>query len=292
MFRQTILVLALSCAWPVTQALPRPAPLPVQSVQHVEQLIAEKQLDNATKAIKDLIKKDPGNAKMHYYLAQIYAANGNWVDAGAMLKKAKYFDWRLQFASSKQRVAEFEQLIEARKAKLYTDPRTTAAYHEFILSEKHSYAPSPSLAAAPAVLTKATEQVAQVEMPRHRSTLWFLALTLGLVGGILVVMVRRFNIQNTHRDTRLAEAAIKEQKIVLFDLMRVLNDVEAITKSENLSNLHGEISALLERVYSLVSKLEEDELQNIEDIEQYVRKTQLYRRYCNNFQDLPPVALS
>ena len=288
MLRKTILALTLLSAWPLTQALPKPTPLPVQSVQLVEQLIAEKKLEEATQFIKNLIKRDPGNAKMHYYLAQIHAANGNWTDAAAMLKKAKYFDWRLQFASSKQRVVDFERLIESK-----IDARNTAVYDEFIRSEKRGYdvAPIQGELLTPQT-TPSLESVVQAELPRPRTMLWLFAGALSLISAALVFMVRRFNIQNAHLRIRFAEAEIKEQKIVLFDLMRVLNDVEAITKSENLSNLHGEITSLLERVWTLMSKLEEDELQNIEDIEQYVRNTQLYRRYCNNFQDLPAVASS
>ena len=256
--------------------------------------MANRQLDDATKSIRELIKKDPGNARMHYYLAQIHAANGKWVDAGAMLKKAKYFDWRLQFASSKQRVAEFEQLIESRKKDPYPGVRGTPEYDEWKRSEKRSYDyVAPVEAAVPVFITmKPPEKAIQVETPRQRTFLWLIGAALGLIGAAMVFMVRRFNIQNTHRNIRLSEAAIKEQKIVLSDLMRVLNDVEAITKSENLSNQHAEITTLLERVYALMTKLEENELQNIGDIEQYVRKTQLYRRHCNNFQDLPAVALT
>lgn len=294
MLRPTILALALSCAWPVAQALPVPTPLPAQSVQHVEQLMASRQLDDATASIRALIKIDPGNARMHYYLAQIHAANGKWVDAGAMLKKAKYFDWRLQFASSKQRVAEFEQLIEARKKDPYPGIRGTPQHDEWIRSEKRSYdAVVPVAPEVPQFITmKAPAPVVIVETPRQRTFLWLFAAALGLISATMIFMVRRFNIQNTHRNLRLSEAAIKEQKIVLSDLMRVLYDVEAITKSENLSNLHNEITTLLERVYALMAKLENDELQNIGDIEQYVRKTQLYRHHCNNFQDLPALALT
>ena len=292
MLRPTILALALSCAWPITQA--SPAPLPVQSVKHVEQLMANRQLDDATKSIRDLIKKDPGNARMHYYLAQVHAANGNWVDAGAMLKKAKYFDWRLQFASSKQRVTEFELLIEARKKEPYPGVFGTSVYDEWKRSEKRSYDIASVEPEVPLFLMtmKAPEKVIQVETPRQRSFLWLFVAALGLISAGMILMVRRFNIQNTHRNSRLAEAAVKEQKIVLSDLMRVLNDVEAITKSENLRNLHSDITALLERVYALMNRLDENELQNIGDIEQYVRQTQLYRRHCNNFQDLPAMALT
>lgn len=288
MLRPTILALALTCAWPATQA----APLPAQSVQHVEQLMANRQLDDATLAIRALIKKDPGNARMHYYLAQIHAANGNWTDAGAMLKKAKYFDWKMQFASSKQRVADFEKLIEERKKDPFPGVRNTPAHDAWLASEKRSYdavlAPEPE---PPTFLVmKAPEKVVVVDKPRQRTFLWFFAGAVGLISLSMVFMVRRFNVQNALRQTRLAEAAIKEQKIVLFDLMRVLNDVEAITKSENLNNLHAQSTTLLDKVRSLMAQLENNQLQSISDIEQYVRQTQLYRSHCYNFQDLPALA--
>lgn len=299
MLRPTILVLALFFAWPVIQAAPKPVPLPVQSVQHVEHLMAARQLDDATQAIRTLIKKDPGNARMHYYLAQVHAANGNWADAGAMLKKAKYFDWKLQFASSKARVAEFEQLIEARKKDPYPGVHGTPQHDEWKRSEKRSYdvvaeVVVPIETEMPLFLMtmKAPEKAVVVETPRQRTFLWIFASALGLISAVMIFMVRRFNAQNTLRNTRLAEAAIKEQKIVLYDLMRVLNDVEAITKSENLGNLHTQSTILLDRVHTLMTKLEENELQNIGDIEQYVRQTQLYRTHCYNYQDLPAAALT
>lgn len=291
MLRPTLLALALSFAWPVIQA----APLPAKSVQHVEQLMAERQLNDAAQSIQKLIKKDPGNARMHYYLAQVHAANGNWNDADAMLKKAKYFDWRLKFASSKQRVADLEKLIDTRKKEFYSGAKETPAYAEWKRSEKRSYdTASPIEKGIPPFLMamQAPEEVIQIETPRQRTFLWLFAGTLGLISIILICMVRRFNIQNSHRSMRLAEAAIKEQKIVLSDLTRVLNDVEAITKSENLINLHGQIKILLDRVYALMVKLEKNELQNVGDIEQYVRNTQLYRSHCYNYQDLPVAALT
>lgn len=288
MLRPTILALALTCAWPATQA----APLPAQSVQHVEQLMASRQLDDATLAIRSLIKKDPGNARMHYYLAQIHAANGNWTEAGAMLKKAKYFDWKMQFASSKQRVADFEKLIEDRKKDPYPGARGTPAHEAWLASEKRSYDVTAAVEPEPPtfLVMKAPEKVVVVDKPRQRTFLWFFAGAVGLISLSMVFMVRRFNVQNALRQTRLAEAAIKEQKIVLFDLMRVLNDVEAITKSENLSNLHAQSTNLLEKVRSLMAQLEANQLQSISDIEQYVRQTQLYRSHCYNFQDLPALA--
>lgn len=291
MLRPTLLALALSFAWPVIQA----APLPAKSVQHVEQLMAERQLHDAAQSIQKLIKKDPGNARMHYYLAQVHAANGNWNDADAMLKKAKYFDWRLKFASSKQRVADLEKLIDTRKKEFYSGVKETPAYAEWKRSEKRSYDTAlPIEKGIPPFLMamQAPEEVSQIETPRQRTFLWLFAGTLGLVSIILICMVRRFNIQNAHRSMRLAEAAIKEQKIVLSDLTRVLNDVEAITKSENLINLHGQIKILLDRVHALMVKLEENELQNVGNIEQYVRNTQLYRSHCYNYQDLPVAALT
>lgn len=278
MLRPTILALALSFAWPVAV---QAAPLSPQSVQHVEQLMASGQLDDATVSIKTLIKRDPGNARMHYYLAQIHAANENWNDAGAMLKKAKYFDWRMKFASSKQRVADLEALIEARKEDPYP-----IDYNEWIFSEEEEVAPIQ--VAPPTFLTiKPPEKIVHVETPRQRNFLWIFASGVALIGVTLVFMVRRFNIQNAHRNMRLAEAAIKEQKIVLSDLIRVLNDIEAITKSENLNNLYGESTILLEKVHALMRKLEQNELQSIGDIELHVRKTQLYRSHCANFIDLP-----
>lgn len=289
MLRPTILALALSFAWPLAV---QAAPLSPQSVQNVEQLMATGKLDDATASIKTLIKRDPGNARMHYYLAQIHAANGNWTDAGVMLKKAKYFDWRLKFASSKQRVADFEKLIEARK-KDPTAGADTDAHETWITREKQ---PEPEVAPVeievevepPAFLTiKPPEKIVHIETPKQRNFLWFFASAVALIGVSLVVMVRRFNIQNTHRNARLAEAAIKEQKIVLSDLIRVLNDIEAITKSENLNNLYAESTILLAKVHSLMSKLEQNELQSIGDIELYVRKTQLYRSHCTNLIDLP-----
>lgn len=288
MLRPTILALALACAWPATQA----APLPAQSIQHVEQLMASRQLDDATLAIRALIKKDPGNARMHYYLAQIHAANGNWNDAAAMLKKAKYFDWKMQFASSKQRVADLEKLIEERKKDPYPGARNTPAHEAWLASEKRSYALAPVAEPDPPtfLVMKAPEKVVVADKPRQRTFLWFFASAVGLISLSMLFMVRRFNVQNTLRQTRLAEAAIKEQKIVLFDLMRVLNDVEAITKSENLTNLHAQSTQLLEKVRSLMALLEDNQLQSIGDIEQYVRQTQLYRSHCYNFQDLPALA--
>ena len=288
MLRPTILALALTCAWPVVQA----APLPAQSIQHVEQLMATRQLDDATLAIRALIKKDPGNARMHYYLAQVHAAKGNWNDAGAMLKKAKYFDWRMQFASSKQRVADFEKLIEERKKEPYPGARGTPGHDAWLSSEKRHYDVVPKVDSEPPTFLamKAPEKVVVVAQPRQRTFLWFFAGAVGLISLSMVVMVRRFNVQNALRQTRLAEAAIKEQKMVLFDLIRVLNDVEAITKSENLSNLHFQSTSLLEKVRTLMAQLENNHLQSISDIEQYVRQTQLYRSHCYNFQDLPTLA--
>lgn len=283
MLRKTILTLALACVLPVTQALPLPAPLPSKSVQHAEQLMANWQLEDATKSIKALIKKDPGNARMHYYLAQIHAANGQWMDARAMLMKAKYFDWRLKFASSKQRVADFELLIEEKTKKTNQNARSTQQYDEWKRSEKRSYMATFSSATTP-------EQTINVKKHQKKTFLWFFLSAVGLIGVGLIYGVCHFNIQNKRRTIRLAEAAIKEQKIVLSDLIRVLNDVEAITKSENLNNLHNDIVFLLKRIYALMAKLETNELQSIEDIEQYVRDTQLYRHHCNNLQDLPAVA--
>lgn len=291
MLRPTLLALALSFAWPVIQA----APLPAKSVQHVEQLMAERQLNDAAQSIQKLIKKDPGNARMHYYLAQVHAANGNWNDADAMLKKAKYFDWRLKFASSKQRVADLETLIDTRKKEFYSSVKETPAYAEWNRSEKRSYDTALPIEKGPPpflMAMQAPEEVIQIETPRQRTLLWLFAAALGLISIILICMVRRFNIQNANRSMRLEEAAIKEQQIVLSDLTRVLNDVEAIAKSENLINLHGQIKILLDRVYALMVKLDENELQNVGDIEQYVRNTQLYRSHCYNYQDLPVAALT
>ncbi len=91
-------------------------PLPSQALPEVESLMQERQLDEAQTRIRFWIKTDPGNAPLHYYLAQVHAAQGNWDQAAAMLKKAKYFDWRMKFASSKQRVAEFETFIAQQQA--------------------------------------------------------------------------------------------------------------------------------------------------------------------------------
>ena len=41
---------------------------------------------------------------------------------------------------------------------------------------------------------------------------------------------------------------------------------------------------------TLMAQLENNHLQRISDIEQYVRQTQLYRSHCYNFQDLPTLA--
>lgn len=291
MLRPTLLAFALSFAWPIIQA----APLPAKSVQHVEQLMTEQQLHDAAQSIQKLLEKDPSNARMYYYLAQIHAANGSWSDADAMLKKAKYFDWRLKFASSKQRIADLENLIDAHKKDFYSGGKDTPAYAEWKRSEKRSYdAALPVEKVTPPFLMAipAPREVIQIETPRQRTFLWLFAATLGLISIILIGMVRRFNIQNTHRSMRLAEAAIKEQKIVLSDLTRVLNDIEAIAKSENLINLYGQIKMLLDRVHALMIKLEENELQNVGDIEKYVRNTQQYRSHCYDCQDLPVAALT
>lgn len=291
MLRPTLLALALSFTWPIVQA----APLPAKSVHHVEQLMAERQLDSAAQSIQQLIKKDPGNARLHYYLAQVHAANGNWNDADTMLKKAKYFDWRLKFASSKQRVTDLEKLIDAHKKDVYSSGDGTPAFTEWKRKEKRSYDTALRIAkeTPPFVMAMpGPEEAIHIEKPWQLHTLWLFVATLGLISIILVCTVRRFNIHNTHRNMRLSEAAIKEQKIVLSDLTRVLNDVEAITKSENLINLHGQIKILLDQVYALMARLEDNELQNVGDIEQYVRDTQLYRSHCYNYQDLPVATLT
>ena len=61
-------------------------PLPSQALPEVESLMQERQLDEAQTRIRFWIKTDPGNAPLHYYLAQVHAALGNWDQAAAMLK--------------------------------------------------------------------------------------------------------------------------------------------------------------------------------------------------------------
>ena len=291
MLRKTILSLALLCAWSVAQAMPPTTPSPIRNIQHVEKLIADRQLDEATQSIKILIRQDPGNAKLHYYLAQVHAANNNWLDADLMLQKAKYFDWTLRFASNKKRVVALEEMINEQKYRTTLNTQT-AVYREYVRSEKKSYdiqkTPTKEL------ITGKQPQLNAITRTSLHSNIrtWTIMGILGIIGAAWFLFIQRVKTRRTREIAHLASASLKEQKIVLFDLRRVLNDIEVTSKSENLVLVHRDITVLLERVSYLINELHDHKIQSIQEIEESVKKTQLYRKHCHELQDSRPVVLN
>lgn len=153
-------------------------------------------------------------------------------------------------------------------------------HDDLIRSEKASYealtVKKKLRISTPAVLAEIQPKQAQ------NVFLWFFAAGVALIGLTMMLVVRSFNIQHANRKKRLDEAEISEQKIVLGDLIRVLNNIEIVTRLENMDTLHEDSYALLEKAKKLMDALKQGTLQDIPTIESYIRTTHLYRDQCSN----------
>lgn len=253
-------------------------PLPNQALPEVESLMQQRQLDEAQTRIRYWIKTDPGNAPLHYYLAQVHAAQGNWDQAAAMLKKAKYFDWRMKFASSKQRVADFETFIAQQQTaarsslpastpipvltdkitKLSPPPVTPVATEVASPTSSVLPPPAPTEEVLPTellapVLTEPVIHAIHIHPNQdHEMRLWVFLLGAGVLGSALGAS-HLYSRNQQKIQARKDTATLQETSRVLQQLERSLEDMVFVAPFQEQYGILESANALLVQVKQWLS---------------------------------------
>ena len=259
-FIASLAPLALALMLAFGSSIAHAKPLPPQALPEVETLMRENQLDQANLRIKEWIKVDPGNAPLHYYLAQVKAAQGDWDAAAAMLKKAKYFDWRMKFASSKQKVLEFENVIVQHQHALQGPPNSIPVLTDKIVPSRIERPIEEPPVSAPAFLDhKAfptemftpvmTEPVVRAIKTNETHDLlrWLLLLGVGVAGTALGV-THWSQSQQQKKQRRVQKANLQETTFISQQLCRELEDMLFIAPFQEQYGILNDARTLLQQV--------------------------------------------
>ena len=252
------------------------------SLTEVENALREHNTDKALTLAQALVKKTPGDAKLHYYLAQIYADKARWDDAKRMLSKAKYFDWQWKFASSKDKVVALDSYIQLHSA----GPSSNTANPEelYRIFRKIERVTRESLMhVEPEPIT--VSDIVVEDLSRH-TFVWIFSIVVFSLGVIVVFMVRRFNKDRLRLELRRTHAELREKKMVLVDLERLIEDIKFTADVEKLMALFHAVEKLQLQISSILTDEQGVKNSTVADIESLVSLTKLYKHHSENLIDL------
>lgn len=139
------LVLLLATLWAgVCLALPAP--------HDIEQAVANGQLPQAERMLREVIAEKPGSARARYELAQVLAREGQYTDALQAIRAARELDPSLQFAQSADKFNAVAQAIE-QHASAKVAPAPAVTNHTPMVTPAASSAPAQAAWLWPALLT-------------------------------------------------------------------------------------------------------------------------------------------
>ena len=139
------LVLLLATLWAgVCLALPAP--------HDIEQAVANGQLPQAERMLREVIAEKPGSARARYELAQVLAREGQYTEALQAIRAARELDPSLQFAQSADKFNAVAQAIE-QHASAKVAPAPAITNHAPAVTPAASSAPAPAAWLWPALLT-------------------------------------------------------------------------------------------------------------------------------------------
>ena len=122
---RTITLLLLTLWAGICLALPAP--------HDIEQAVAQGQLPQAERMLREVIAEKPRSARAHYELAQVLAREGQYTEAQQAIRAAREIDPSLQFAQSSDKFEAVAKAIEHHAAAaqkpqaIATSPANTAA---------------------------------------------------------------------------------------------------------------------------------------------------------------------
>ncbi len=116
--RHLALLLATLCAG-VCLALPAP--------HDIEQAVANGQLPQAERMLREVIAEKPRSARAHYELAQVLAREGQHNEALQAMRTAREIDPSLKFAQSPEKFKAVAQAIERQASPAPTHPATVGS---------------------------------------------------------------------------------------------------------------------------------------------------------------------
>lgn len=139
------LVLLLATLWAgVCLALPAP--------HDIEQAVANGQLPQAERMLREVIAEKPGSARARYELAQVLAREGQYTDALQAIRAARELDPSLQFAQSADKFNAVAQAIE-QHASAKVAPAPAVTNHAPMVTPAASSAPAQAAWLWPTLLT-------------------------------------------------------------------------------------------------------------------------------------------
>lgn len=139
------LVLLLATLWAgVCLALPAP--------HDIEQAVANGQLPQAERMLREVIAEKPGSARARYELAQVLAREGQYTEALQAIRAARELDPSLQFAQSADKFNAVAQAIE-QHASAKVAPAPAVTNHTPMVTPAASSAPAQAAWLWPALLT-------------------------------------------------------------------------------------------------------------------------------------------
>lgn len=139
------LVLLLATLWAgVCLALPAP--------HDIEQAVANGQLPQAERMLREVIAEKPGSARARYELAQVLAREGQYTEALQAIRAARELDPSLQFAQSADKFNAVAQAIE-QHASAKVAPAPAVTNHAPMVTPAASSAPAQAAWLWPALLT-------------------------------------------------------------------------------------------------------------------------------------------